>query len=194
MTRFATILSCLRPDHILYDLCCDHGRIGLEALPQAKKVCFVDQSEEALRALREAIPLLPAEEQRKTEVICSSAEALSLPDEASDVIIAGVGIQTTIAIIAALVPDDLRNHRLILAPQQASEALREYLRKRGWGLIAERVVEERGRFREVIVIEKSGKEVSAYGESFADQDDPVARRFAKHSARYYERLRSLRGR
>jgi len=74
--RIEAILRYIRPGRPLYDLCCDHGLIGLTALLEkgSSKVYFVDQSLNALRPLQNVLAQKSAEIQARAFVIGSPAE------------------------------------------------------------------------------------------------------------------------
>jgi tRNA (adenine22-N1)-methyltransferase len=186
--RFEKILSFVRPHHVLYDLCCDHGLMGLKALVDCKsaKVHFVDQSENALQAIRSELKLLPPDLQSKARVHCMPAERCVNLDEPSDFIIAGVGISTCISIISELFPAGLANHRLILAPQQKSQVLRKFLIEKDFRLVDETVTIERQRFREIIVVEAKGEAIDLYGHRFRSRLDADSKAFVQHLTDYYK--------
>ncbi|RZA11377.1 MAG: hypothetical protein EOP10_33170 [Proteobacteria bacterium] len=188
--RFEKILAFTRPDHVLYDLCCDHGLMGLKALlqNQASEVHFVDQSENALKALRLELRVLPNDLQSKAFVHCMPAEDCVLLDQPSDFIIAGVGIQTCISIISAVFPQGLGQHRLIIAPQQKSQVLRKFLMDRNFRLFDETVTVERQRFREIIVVESEGDTIDLYGHRFRTRTDAESLAFVRHLDQYYAEI------
>ncbi|RYF50344.1 MAG: methyltransferase domain-containing protein [Cytophagaceae bacterium] len=143
--RMNAIVGYVRPDSTVFDICCDHGLMGLLALAQRNdsEVVFVDQSERALAAVRESLKDLDPSLAARAKVLCTAAETIVVPESPSDFIIAGVGTHTVISIIDHLFSKDLSTHRLILAPQQKSQPLRRYLQKKGWGLVDEHVAELR---------------------------------------------------
>lgn len=160
--------------------------MGLAALEKAAKVVFVDQSPNALQAVRDHIATLSKADQKRTEVHAIPGELIELGEEkAADFIIAGVGVTTIASIIAALFPKDLGDHRLILSPQQDSLPLRWYLQERGLKLIQESVVKERGRFREILLVGKEGADVQ---ELFLAEDDETAREYKTWLKDYRERI------
>lgn len=189
--RFEKILSFVRPDHVLYDLCCDHGLMGLRALTdnRSSAVHFVDQSENALKAIRKDLSQLSEDLRSKAFVHCMPAEKCVDLDAPGDFIIAGVGIQTCMAIIAALFPHGLGPHRLILAPQQKSQLLRKFLMNRNYRLFDESVTVERKRFREIIVVESEGEKIDLYGHRFRSRGDTDSIAFVQHLDEYYAKIR-----
>lgn len=180
--RFDTIVSLLRPGRTLFDLCCDHGLIGFAALTHSPRVIFVDQSPQALKAVYERAATLEPHDRERIEIIESPGELLGIAGYGeADFIIAGVGITTVVSLISALFPEHLGRHRLILAPQQSTIPLRWYLQERGFGLIEEKVVKERGRFREILVIEAEGLPIP---EHYRAEKDELDREYKAWLAKY----------
>lgn len=170
----------------VFDVCCDHGYIGFSALKTAKKVVFVDQSPNALISVREHILSLSDTDRLRVEVHAIPGELIDLDGETSaDFIIAGVGVTTIVSIVAALFPEGLGSHRLILSPQQDSLPLRWFLREKGLKLAHESVVEERGRYREILHIGAEGVDV---GEEFLADDDKAAKDYREHMRKYREQI------
>ncbi|MES2745557.1 MAG: tRNA (adenine(22)-N(1))-methyltransferase TrmK [Bdellovibrionota bacterium] len=174
-TRIDKIVSLIRPGHTVFDMCCDHGLIGFGALSKVKEVVFVDQSAKALAPLNEHLKSLDRADLERIKVFVSAGELVSIAGyESSDFVIAGVGVTTVASIIASLFPEGLSHHRLILSPQQDSQPLRWYLNDRGFGLVDEYVVKERGRFREILVVEAQGSRIA---DTFMSERDELCREF-----------------
>ncbi len=188
--RIERLSAFTRPGHVLFDMCCDHGLIGLHALSRVSKVVFVDQSENALKALHSAIALLEPSEQCRVEVVAKAAEPIDVsPYKSADFIIAGVGVTTIVSIISALFPNGLGEHQLILSPQQDSLPLRWYLKEKGYGLLDEIAVEERGRFREILHIGAKGRPIE---EDFQNESDACSRRYKSWLKDYREKIEGNR--
>ena len=196
--RMQRLASYVRPGSIVYDLCCDHGLIGLTAwqLGIIKQLIYVDQSFEALAGLKETLQRQGLGQERSIEVHHAEAESIIAPKLAADFIIAGVGIQTMMVIIKQIFSQGLGPHRLILGPQQKSQVLRLFLSHASYRLVAEEVVWEAGRFRELIIIEAAGDPISLYGDHFAQSSNPLELEFAAYLTDYYKTidLRKSRGR
>ncbi|MDQ3230415.1 MAG: tRNA (adenine(22)-N(1))-methyltransferase TrmK [Pseudobdellovibrionaceae bacterium] len=177
--RIHRLASFVRPQSILYDLCCDHGYIGFAAWdhkPLAGLV-FVDQSTNALRAVWETLRERNLMDDPRIQVITGVAEQLQIGDRPSDFVIAGVGIRTIVTITRTLFPKGLGPHRLIVCPEKNSLELRSFLKSQAYGLVAEDVVMEASRFREIIVLEEKGGPIHLLGEGYADRADPHVQNF-----------------
>lgn len=178
--RIRRLAAFVRPHSVLYDLCCDHGYIGLTAWDQKPLagLIFVDQSPNALRAVHEALRERQLSADPRVQVLTALAEHLQIDKERpSDFVIAGVGIRTIVTIIRELFPDGLGPHRLIICPEKNSLELRSFLQTQRLGLVAEDVVMEADRFREIMVLEAKGGPIHLLGEGYAGREDPHVQNF-----------------
>jgi tRNA (adenine22-N1)-methyltransferase len=177
--RIRRLASFVRPQSVLYDLCCDHGYIGFTAWDQKplSGLVFVDQSANALRAVHETLCARALTDDPRIRVINGLAEHIRLDARPSDLVMAGVGIRTIVTIIRHVFPDGLGPHRLIICPEKNSLELRSFLQTQAFGLVAEDVVMEATRFREIIVLEEKGGPIHLLGEGYAGREDPHVRNF-----------------
>ncbi len=188
--RLKTILRYVRGDVPPYDLCCDHGLLGLSAweerdLPQLH---LIDQSPRVMQKLQGNLLHRGLASEPRIKLQTLPAEQLTLPFESCDIVIAGVGVQTMIDIMAAIFSEGLSQHRLILGCQQKTQELRFYLRRRGFKLVDEDVVLENGRFREILVLEGQGEEVTLYGERYRQRSDTTSKAFVLYLQNYYAKI------
>lgn len=191
--RMELILASLRGDRPLFDLCCDHGQLGLAALERwhLPHVSFVDQSPSVMQRLAATIEQSGLDLSKVT-LVTGAAETLSVPPGASDFILAGVGGQTIVKILDGLFPSGLGEHRLIISSQQKTQDLRFYLRTRDFRLIDEQVILEKGRFREVLTLGSEGDLVTLYGEKYQQRSDPVSQAFVLHLHYYYLKIQEAK--
>lgn len=157
------IYDHLIPGAPVWDFCCDHGYMGLNAYESGAfpEVYFVDQIKHIIAQLEERF-------QREYFRAESSSRAYFLPQPGEDVeadirgtvVIAGVGAHTIFKIISSLHKKGaLRAHKLILVPQRDEEKLVELMNEK---LCPEykpcnehyRIV-ERGRSRKVLIFIKN---------------------------------------
>jgi len=177
--RIRRLASFVRPHSVLYDLCCDHGYIGLSAWdrkPLAGLV-FVDQSQNALRAVRTSLVKRSLIDDARIQVINDAAEKIAIDPRPGDFVIAGVGIRTIVTIISELFPQGLGPHRLIICQEKNSFELRSFLKAKAFGLVAEDVVMEAGRFREIMVLEEKGGPIHLMGEGYVGREDAPVQNF-----------------
>jgi tRNA (adenine22-N1)-methyltransferase len=192
--RIRRLASFVRPHSVLYDLCCDHGYIGWAAWDQKPLagLVFVDQSPNALRAVHEALQERALAADPRIQVINDAAENIKLDTRPSDLVIAGVGIRTIVTIIRALFPEGLGPHRLIICPEKNSLELRSFLQTQSLGLVAEDVVMEAERFREIIVLEGKGGPIHLLGEGYANRQDPHVQSFVASLRAWHEAVTKKR--
>lgn len=179
--RIRRLASFVRSHSVLYDLCCDHGYIGFTAWDQKPLagLVFVDQSPNALRAVHEALHERQLKDDPRIQVLTGLAERIQIDSRPSDFVMAGVGIRTIVTIIRELFPKGLGPHRLILCPEKNSLELRSFLQMQSLGLVAEDVVMEAERFREIIVLEEKGGPIHLLGEGYTGRRDPHVQNFVE---------------
>lgn len=149
--RIRALVARLEPDLPVYDLCCDHGLIGLLAWQEdpQRPVTFVDQSSAALEALQKELSKERYQKAPLTVEICE-AESLGPLSSSSNIVIAGVGNATILRILHKLVPERAPPHRLVLCSQQEPTPLLRHGEERGWILLESHPVNERGRVRTIL--------------------------------------------
>ena len=139
--RIREISSLARPKWPTYDLCCDHGMIGLWILESknSSSLTLVDCVHQIVQRLDEKIAkfgaLLPIETQTK------DAGKVTISEQQANVIIAGVGARKIIEILKSLYPDGFRDHNLILNPAAPSKELETFLVENGLNFSQKKVTE-----------------------------------------------------
>ena len=148
--RIARLASFVIDDRSTWDLCCDHGLVGLWAWSQyhLPEVHFVDRAPVVIRDLEESL---------RGRVDTASlyfhpldATEVELPFESCNVIIAGVGFRAMKRIIDAIFPAH-HAHRAIVSVHAEEERVEPSLLALGWRLQETVHVEERGRMRSISV-------------------------------------------
>ncbi len=154
--RLQLIFDQLLPGRDVWDLCCDHGLVGLKAAASEDfcEVHFVDQAAHLVEALRRFQPFLPQayfhpfSAQELTEPLCGN------------VVATGVGAELISKIVRSLLLDGrLQADRLILGPHKDEEKLQEWLCQdlvfsESYSLLQICAVRERGRLREIFVFQR----------------------------------------
>jgi tRNA (adenine22-N1)-methyltransferase len=131
-----------------FDLCCDHGLIGLWAWSRhpLPELHFVDRAPGVVAKLESALGKRLDLERFFFHAI--DAAELKLPSEPCNVIVAGVGYRAMVRIIEAIYPIK-HPHRLIISVHAEEESVEPTLKKIGWRLHEISSVEERGRIRSI---------------------------------------------
>ena len=121
--RLRALLERALPGEPVWDLCCDHGHLGLAALASGlyPEVVFNDVVPHVLEDLRRRLPSFS--DDIKVRVECGPAESLAF-DLTGTVIIAGVGSRTMLRICNALnTRQVLKAKRLLFCPEKNAYAL-----------------------------------------------------------------------
>ncbi len=123
-TRLQFIYEQLEPGFDVWDLCCDHGYLGIVAFKSKKfqQVHFVDQAAHLVEALRARWAT-----EADTHFYPCTAEAIDVP-LTGNVVIAGVGGQKITEILLGLQSKGhLKARRLVLVPHKDEEAFEHWL-------------------------------------------------------------------
>lgn len=160
--RMQLIYDQLLPGKPVWDLCCDHGYMGLNAYESGDfpAVYFVDQVGPIVQQLKERFKEkhLDPKSTIQTFFLSESAENLQIHLE-GNVVIAGVGSFTIIKILRVLFTKGfLKAERLILCPQDGPEKLLHGLFDLSdfdYEICNEDCkVEERGRIRKLLILKR----------------------------------------
>ena len=149
---------------VIWDCCCDHGYLGIKILQNqlCEKLVFVDQLGHIIEQLSDKLEPYNA---GNYELITADAGALKFNHQLNNlVILAGVGVETTIQIISAI-EENHSNLQIdyIICTSTIKKSLREYLSVNKFGLLAEDLVCENTRYYEVIYVRgKLAGEGSSY--------------------------------
>lgn len=144
--------------HLVADIGCDHGILGLHLLSSGRcdHMVFSDISPASLQKARKLLAFHRLEH-RATFLVADGAEAL--PEGVEAVVISGLGGQTIEAIIERG-KARLKDARLILSPQTEAPRLRASLARMGFALEGEWVIRSNGRFYTAIAARISAEPVA----------------------------------
>lgn len=151
--RLQLIFEQLLPGEPVWDLCCDHGKLGRQALSSGlfPRVCFVDSAAHLVERVRARLSF-----EGRTE----SASFFGIPAEqlteplSGTVVAAGVGAHTLMDILQG--QEKSSALRFVLGPQKDEEKLKIWLLadpnfSRRYGLKCQFSVKERGRDRQILI-------------------------------------------
>lgn len=146
-TRLRALFDAIPPGYdSVWDLGCDHGRLGMAVLEsgRAPAVTFVDRLARITDPLQHRLTAYSAHGYR---VLTEDARDLMLPDTGRHLLVlAGVGDELMVAILEALAGQAVAERfDWLLSPANNDFEVRNYLRRAGYGLLAEGLVIERGR-------------------------------------------------
>jgi len=151
--RLSAIAALVPDGKIVADIGTDHALIptALVIGGRIKRAIASDRRPGPLAAARRTVVLHGVEER----VSLRLGEGLTTIDEgeAEVVIIAGMGSETLRSILDAGLDRLSSVERLVLQPNGEVEPVRRWLVSRGWDLVDERLVEERGHYYTVVAAE-----------------------------------------
>lgn len=139
--RIKNLVDLIEPGLTTYDLCCDHGLVGLHAVSSGKtsKVVFVDVVQHIVDKLDKNISKhMPG---ANLKVLCSDAANIDLAPEPCNVIIAGVYAKTILKIIDSI-PLARRQDFYVFSPHSHTDTFEEELQLRNLQTIEKRTVSE----------------------------------------------------
>ncbi|WP_295901469.1 SAM-dependent methyltransferase [uncultured Bdellovibrio sp.] len=161
--RMQLIYDLLLPGKPVWDFCCDHGYMGLNAYESGlfPEVYFVDKVEHIIAQLKTRFEneYHRVDSPAQAHFLAQQGEEIARPLRGS-VVVAGVGAFTIFKIIQSLhEKGHLEAERLILCPQRDEEKLLQFFAGRanfGYELSNEHYeVVERGRTRKLLIFDKN---------------------------------------
>lgn len=155
--RLSTIVSLAESSGMtFYDICCDHGLIGLSIIvsKKAKKVIFNDQVNLICKELEEKIGAYITKVEHS--IICTDARLLQLEKTNKKFIaIAGIGGDLLINIVKNLMDQVDENDIFLLSPHTKVHKVRKFLIENNFISTKEVLIEENDKFYEVLLVKKS---------------------------------------
>ena len=142
--RLLCAASLVRRGTRAADVGCDHGKLAawLICSGQASSVVATDINPLPLQKAQELFRDLGIEDRTRT-VLCAGLDGV-LPNEAQDIVIAGIGSEVTTGIIQNAPWLKEEDRRLILVPASHHERVRAFLYRQGYELLYEQAVFEAG--------------------------------------------------
>ncbi|MBO0995222.1 tRNA (adenine(22)-N(1))-methyltransferase [Bacillus sp. SD088] len=152
--RLETVVSFIKPSMSIADIGSDHAYLPCYAVNKGIAISAIAGEvvegpyQSALKQV-EAAHLTDKISVRKG----SGLEVLQSTDQVDCIIIAGMGGSLITEILSAQKEKLASISRLILQPNIAAEKVRKWLYEQNWQLVAEQLIEEEGKYYEVLVAE-----------------------------------------
>lgn len=148
--RLRTVAGMVTKGNRVCDVGCDHGFVSIYLVQQgiSPKVLATDLREGPLRAAREHVAAYGLEEQIETRF--SDGLHNYEAGEADALICAGMGGGLMMRILEAEREKTDSFREMVLQPQSEIEKFRRFLRENGYRILDEEMVEEDGKFYQVI--------------------------------------------
>lgn len=155
--RLKTVASLVRQGSRLADIGTDHALLPCALVNEGRCPSAIasDVRVGPTEAARRSIAA--AELEHKIEVRLGDGLSTVLPEEADDIVIAGMGGETIAAILQAASWTKNAAYRLILQPMTRSEKLRRFLYENGFSIEEERIADDGRRCYTVICASYSGE-------------------------------------
>lgn len=177
----------------VWDLCCDHGQLGLACLVQgrAREVHFVDAVPSIMADLATALADLPSDQSARAHLHTQDAQALDHePGERQLVFLAGVGGEKTIWILDALTRHPaFQQADWVISPANSMFDVRQWLRQQAFGLMSDSVVIERGWSYECLRVSRQAQQPVPEVGVFWDTRNPDHARHLRRLRQHFQTIR-----
>lgn len=178
--RLKRITDFIPSDSYILDVGCDHALLDIYLALNRNNVKLIasDINENPLKIAKENIKKYNLED----EIILEKADGVSkINDEVDTVVIAGMGTST----INDIINNDLKKlknvKKIIISSHTSSFELRENMNKKGFKIIDEAVVFDKGKYYEIIVYsngyEKLSKLDMKYGPIISKRKDEITKAY-----------------
>lgn len=188
--RIESILKLVPSSNdVLWDLCCDHGNIGLSASKhhQQMNIKFVDQVQSIIDKLNNRLVEI---KDNRLSTICESATLVNYNNDLKNTfLIAGVGGDLTIKILKQILStNNTVKNTFIISPHNNISNVREYLVSSGLKLETEILVEDNNQFYEMIVLNNSSAKVpTKFGHEIWKTMDEDHQLYIKNELKHLEK-------
>lgn len=185
-----------QPYDNIWDGCCDHGLLGQSLLPlyPSTNLHFVDINGPIIDSLSNR---LSRSQYKNWQTYCLDASDIEIsPRQSHLIILAGIGGQLMQRILETLLRK-IRQHKhanvaFLLSPIHHQFHLRAYLCKENFFVVSEKLIEDNGRFYEIMHVTLSGHQpISDIGESLWESPTHIHQAYLKRLIEHYQRV-SLR--
>lgn len=193
--RLRTVADMVTEGNRVCDVGCDHGFVPIYLIQQkiSPKVLAMDLRKGPLRAAREHVAAYGLEE--KIETRLSDGLHNYKNGEADTLVCAGMGGGLMIRILSEDREKTASFQELILQPQSEIEKFRRFLRESGLRILDENILEEEGKFYQVIravgadaPLEELCKLEERYGPVLLRKKTPVFFAFLEREAALYREI------
>lgn len=193
--RLRTVADMVTEGNRVCDVGCDHGFVPIYLIQQkiSPKVLAMDLRKGPLRAAREHVAAYGLEE--KIETRLSDGLHNYKNGEADTLVCAGMGGGLMMRILSEDREKTASFQELILQPQSEIEKFRRFLRESGLRILDENILEEEGKFYQVIravgadaPLEELCKLEERYGPVLLRKKTPVFFAFLEREAALYREI------
>jgi tRNA (adenine22-N1)-methyltransferase len=194
--RLQALLDSLQYSDTLYqdiwDCCCDHGYLGMAILQQGlcEHMYLVDKVPHIMTALSTKMQGFDAAS--FTLLTADAADLQLLGNRRHCVIVAGVGGQTTMDILQTICQKHSGQEiDFLICPTTGIEDLRDYLMDANFILLAEQLLQEQGKFYEIMLLRSNSQAENASPlslcGSFTGVDGPIFASYLQQRIEHMQR-------
>lgn len=189
--RLSGILSLIQAKPQLWDICCDHGELGFAAVDAgvAQEIYLVDRVPSIIHNLDERIKATDIPLGFAIKTFCEDAAKTKRNFSNANIVISGIGESTAIEILEQYTFDS--ECELILSIHSDNYELREYLAARGFKLLFEQILKDKGKYYELLRLSlNEGEVLTKVGDSMWSSSNPESIELLEKKISYLEtRLR-----
>lgn len=174
----------------IWDMCCDHGYLGMTLIKKhpSANIHFVDIVPSLTKEVSSNLERFFAQDSARLHVSCQDVVDAPLSEFAGTtlVVIAGIGGELMMSMITALREKHAhRNVDFLLCPVNETYLLRRQLSKLNLNKLEETLVEDGGRYYEVIKVStQNGTNLSLFGDDIWQHEQSL--RYSRQLVTHYE--------
>ena len=175
--RLSSILDAVEFRETFYDVCCDHGELGIAAAQSllANQVIFIDQVPSIMESLDLKLKATDIPSAVGVKTWCQDASQKEIFIKNSNFVVAGIGENTAISILEKI--NLCNDSEIILSIHSDNFLLREYLIERGLKTTYETVFEDNKKLYELIKVSKSkGAPTTKVGSAMWSPENQASKR------------------
>lgn len=187
LSAIANLVSTDKKHDSLWDICCDHGELAFEILRRrdVPNINLVDRVQSICEGLTEKIEATDIPYGYTLKVFCEDATQIKRTFFKSTIVVAGIGENTAIEILKQY--EFMDDCELILSIHSDNYDLRAYLEERGFKVLNESIVEDKGKFYEVLKLSlEQGEMITDVGKSMWSPENPSSLKYLDRKISYLE--------
>lgn len=192
LKRLATVTVEDSRYEAIWDLCCDHGKLGIELLKKGDTnfLHFVDKTESIIKKLQDRLMSDSLLDEKSYHTYAMDASLIKINSNQNElVVLAGVGGDVAISILENIFKNNelSRCNFLICAHYQIAE-LREFLKSHQFNLLKEEIIIERERGYEALLVTRknTGVAISRVGHLQWDLNSVEHKSYLERLIKHYE--------
>ncbi len=171
--RLSALRSHFRNHEIIWDIGCDHGKLGLAFLAEraVNTIHLVDPSEHVIRNLKNYIDSYITDPFKKIKIENKKGQEITLGPQKKLILIAGMGGKEINEILERLQTQLGEEDDVIISPHRDILLLRNKLHSSPFSLVKESLVFDENRFYQVLALSvRKGPKVHPYGDDVFQGD------------------------